>query len=99
LSKSLEIMIVPDDDSSKENHTEFLEEGVEIPYERISPDTLNNLIAEFVSREWEELGDSSYTIADKISQVLQQLKKKRVKVVFDLKTETCNIVLFDKVTR
>ena len=69
-----------------------MEEGVEVPCDRIAPETLNNLIAEFVTREWEEIGDSSATLDDKIDQVRRQLQEKRAKVVFDLRTETCNIV-------
>jgi len=69
-----------------------MEEGVEVPYDRIAPDTLNNLISEFVTREWEEVGDTSATLDDKISQVRRQLQERRAKVVFDLRTETCNIV-------
>ncbi|MBI5656511.1 MAG: YheU family protein [Geobacter sp.] len=69
-----------------------MEEGVEVPYDRIAPDTLNNLISEFVTREWEEVGDTSATLDDKISQVRRQLQERRAKVAFDLRTETCNIV-------
>lgn len=69
-----------------------MEEGVEVPFDRIDPDTLNNLIAEFVTREWEEVGDTSATLDGKICQVRRQLQEKRAKVVFDLRTETCNIV-------
>ena len=28
------------------------EEGMEIPLDRINPDTLRNMLAEFVTREW-----------------------------------------------
>ncbi len=73
-----------------------MEEGVEVPCDRIAPETLNNLIAEFVTREWEEIGDSSATLDDKISQVRRQLQEKRAKVVFDLRTETCNIVTCER---
>ncbi|HEY3308415.1 MAG TPA: YheU family protein [Desulfuromonadaceae bacterium] len=72
---------------------EQLEEGVDIPWERINPDTLQNMVAEFVSREWADLGDCNFTMEDKIAQVMQQLKAKKVKVVFDLTTETGNIVV------
>lgn len=58
----------------------------------INPDTLRNLIAEFVTREWEEVGDSHFTLNDKIDQVLRQLQEKKARVVFDLSTNSCNIV-------
>jgi uncharacterized protein YheU (UPF0270 family) len=72
---------------------EFMEEGVAVPWQRLDPDTLTNLIAEFVTREWEEVGDSAATLEEKISQVRQQLQDKRAIVVFDLRSETCNIVV------
>jgi hypothetical protein len=89
----LEVTIVPDDDFHQEKHPEFMEEGVEVPFEKISPETLKNLISEFVTREWEEVGDSTATLDDKVNQVMLQLKTKKAKVVFDLRSETCNIVV------
>ncbi len=93
MAKSVEVIAIADDDSSQHQHPEFMEEGVEVPFERLDPGTLNSLISEFVTREWEEAGDSAYTLADKISQVHGQLKNKRARVVFDLRSETCNIVI------
>ena len=69
------------------------EEGIEVPYENINTDTLRNLVEEFVTREWSDLSDSDYTMEDKIEQVLQQLKEKKVKVVFDFTSNTANIVV------
>lgn len=74
-----------------------MEDGVEVPFEKINPETLTNLITEFVTREWEEFGDSNATLDDKVAQVMRQLKEKRAKVVFDLRAETCNIVVGNKV--
>lgn len=68
------------------------EEAVDIPLERINPDTLRKMIEEFVTREWSELADSDYTLDEKIEQVLQQLKDKRAKIVFDCTSETWNII-------
>jgi hypothetical protein len=96
VSKYREVEIVPDDEYPPEKRPEFMEEGVEVPYDRIAPDTLSSLIAGFVSREWEEVGDTSATLDDKICQVRQQLLEKRAKVVFDLRSETCNIVLCER---
>ena len=93
MSRSDEVIIVPDDDSHQEKLPEFLEEGVEVPIEQISTDTLRNLVTEFVTREWEEFCFSPDTLEDKIEQVMAQLKNKKAKVVFDLKTETSNIIL------
>jgi len=76
-----------------QQHHDHQEEGIEIPLERIDPDTLRNLITEFVTREWEEAGAVSYTLDDKITQVLQHVREKKAKVVFDLTSNTCNIVL------
>jgi uncharacterized protein len=73
-------------------HSEQQEAGVEIPVDRIDPDTLRNLIIEFVTRG-EEWGDTRYTLDDKIEQVLRQLKEKKAKVVFDLSSNTGNIVV------
>jgi uncharacterized protein len=72
--------------------TDSIEEGIDVPYEQISPDTLRAMIEEFVTREWSELSDSGYTLDDKVEQVLLQLKNRKVKVVFDLTSETCNKV-------
>ncbi|WP_432823257.1 YheU family protein [Trichloromonas sp.] len=68
------------------------EEGVEVPYERIHPETLRNVIQEFVSRDGADWGDAGCSLEDKVEQVLQQLRKKQVKVVLDLRSQTANIV-------
>lgn len=74
------------------------EEGLEIPFEQIGSDTLQNMIREFVTREWADLGDSCFTLDDKVAQVLQQLKAHTAKVVYDVTTETWNIVAANKRT-
>lgn len=68
------------------------EEGVEVPLERIDPLTLRRMITAFVSREWSELSDAGHSLDGKVDQVLQQLHHKQARVVFDLTSETWNIV-------
>jgi uncharacterized protein YheU (UPF0270 family) len=75
-----------------QNKTDHLEEGIEVPYDQLDPATLRNVIEEFVTREWSELSDTGYSLEDKIEQVLQQLKEKKAKVVFDFTSNTANIV-------
>jgi len=76
----------------RDQQNEYAEEGVDIPLDRINPETLRKMVEEFVTREWSDLSDADCTFEDKIEQVLQQLKDNRIKVVFDLTSETCNIV-------
>lgn len=75
------------------------EEGVEIPYERINPETLHNMLSDYVSREWSELADAGFSLEDKIRQVTTQLQDGRARVLFDLKTSTWNIVPADDISR
>ncbi len=76
----------------QEKQTDHHEEGVDVPYEQIKPETLLNMIKEFVTREWSDLSDSGFTPEDKVGQVLQQLRDKKAKVVFDFTSGTANIV-------
>ncbi|MDO3376852.1 YheU family protein [Geoalkalibacter halelectricus] len=78
---------------TREKDTRQTEEGVEVPYERINPETLRNLIQEFVSRDGADWGDAGCSLEDKVDQVLGQLKAGKARVVYDLKTETANIVV------
>jgi len=77
----------------RDNDTDYNEEGVEVPFEALSEAALRSLIEEFVTREWSELSDSGYSLEDKVEQVLRQLQEKKVKVVFDLTSNTANIVV------
>ncbi|MDW7646407.1 MAG: YheU family protein [Desulfuromonadales bacterium] len=76
-----------------DNNTDWQEEGVEVPYEELSPEVLRNLIQEFVSRDGADWGEAGCTLEDKVEQVLGQLRQKKAKVVFDLQTQTANIVV------
>jgi hypothetical protein len=68
------------------------EEGVEVPFERIEPETLRNLIQEFVTRDGTNWGDVDGALENKVAQVMRQLRNRQAKVVFDLKSQTANIV-------
>lgn len=78
---------------SEENNVDQHEEGVEVPYQQIDPETLRRMIQDFVSRDGADWGDVGCALEDKVDQVLQQLQHKQVKVVFDLRSQTANIVV------
>lgn len=68
------------------------EQGVEVPYEQLDPETLRNVIQEFVTRDGADWGEIGGTLEDKIGQVMQQLRNRKVKVVFEMKSQTVNII-------
>jgi hypothetical protein len=51
------------------------------------------MIQEFVTRDGADWGDAGCTLEEKVEQVLRQLRNKKVKVVFDLTSQTANIVV------
>ena len=63
-----------------------------IPYQELSPDALRGVIEEFVTREGTDYGEAEISLETKIKQVLKQLHAGKAVIVFDQKTETCNIV-------
>jgi uncharacterized protein YheU (UPF0270 family) len=75
------------------NHqTDHNEKGVEVPYKDINPETLRNMIEEFVSRDGADWGEAGGSMEAKIKQVLKQFEAGKIKVVFDLTSQSANIV-------
>lgn len=68
------------------------EAGIEVPYQQIQPDTLRRLIEEFVTRDGADWAEAGCSLEDKVDQVLRQLKSNKVKVVFDLASQTANLI-------
>lgn len=69
------------------------EQGVDVPYERLDPETLRNVIEEFVTRDGADWGEAGGTLEEKVGQVMQQLRSRKIKIVFELNSETANIVV------
>jgi uncharacterized protein YheU (UPF0270 family) len=79
-------------DGASKDWNSVQEEGVEVPYEQLDPETLQNLIQEFVTRDGNGWGEADGAIEDKAAQVMKQLRNRKAKVVYDLKSQTANIV-------
>jgi uncharacterized protein YheU (UPF0270 family) len=78
---------------SQKNPTVPQEKGIEIPYERLAPETLRNLIQEYVTRDGADWGEPGGGLEEKVAQVMRQLRSGKVMVVFELKSQTANIVV------
>lgn len=69
------------------------EKGIEVPWERLAPETLRSLVQEFVSRDGADWGEAGGALEEKVAQVMRQLRSRQAMVVFDLKSQTANIVV------
>jgi uncharacterized protein len=69
--------------------------AVIVPYDQLEPETLNNVIEEFVTRDGTDYGAVEVSLETKISQVIKQLKSKKTVLVFDNQTESCTILKSD----
>lgn len=63
-----------------------------VPIDQIDPDTLTNLIKEFVLREGTDYGEEEAALEQKIEQVKAQLKSGTAVLVFSELHETINIM-------
>lgn len=66
---------------------------VDIPYAQLSPDALQGLIEEFVTRDGTDYGVNERTLESKIAAVRGLLERGEARVVFDPDTGTANIVV------
>lgn len=66
---------------------------MEIPHDRLKPETLRAVIEEFVTREGTDYGETAFTLEDKVAHVMGQLKHRKAVIVLDEASETCHIVL------
>ncbi|EJL6588846.1 YheU family protein [Vibrio cholerae] len=62
-----------------------------IPWQEIAPDTLDNLIREFVLREGTDYGDIEVSLDEKIAQVRTQLQSGQAVIVYSVLHETVDI--------
>ena len=63
-----------------------------IPHKRLSPEALNGLIEEFVTRDGTDTGYTKGTLEENVWMVLRQLERGDVVIVFDERSQAANIV-------
>ncbi len=66
---------------------------MEIPYQAVPPETLSNMIEEFVTRDGTDYGEQETSLNDKVAQVLNLLKAGKASIQYDESLEICEIVL------
>lgn len=64
-----------------------------IPWQELQPETLDNLIREFILREGTDYGDSEISLENKTRQILEQLTSGGAVIVYSELHETVDIKL------
>jgi len=67
-------------------------EPIEIPMSALSPDALRGLIEEFVSRDGTDYGRVERSLDAKVRDVMRQLSRGEVKILFDPESRGTHIV-------
>ncbi len=65
---------------------------IEISLESVSQDALKGLIDAFIMREGTDYGAHEITHETKVEQILKQLHRGDIKIVFDPNTETATLL-------
>ena len=68
------------------------EQGVRIPHRQLSPDALQGLIEEFVTRYGTDGGYTRTTLEQNVQMVMGQLDRGEAVILYDHVTRTANIV-------
>ena len=72
--------------------------AIKLSIDRLSPEALQGVIDEFVSRDGTDCGTTETSLETKIQQVKRQLTSGHAVLVYDSETETCNIFPADDFT-
>ncbi len=71
--------------------------GILIPIERISKDSLNALIDEFILREGTDYGCHELTLEEKHQRLMLQIESGDVVIVFDSEEDSASLVKKEEV--
>lgn len=69
--------------------------AMEIPYQQLSKEALKHVIEEFVGREGTDYGEREWTMAQKVEEVLMQLRLGQAVILYDADSESCTIAALD----
>jgi uncharacterized protein YheU (UPF0270 family) len=69
---------------------------MEIPYEKLSPEALEGVIDDFILREGTDYGASEVGHESKRAQVLRQLQKEKIKLVYEPGSESITLLTLDE---
>lgn len=63
-----------------------------IPVEKLAAETFDAVLEEYIHREGTDYGDYEYSLAQKRSQLRQQIKEGKVCLCYDPVSQTCTLL-------
>jgi uncharacterized protein len=66
--------------------------SVMIPHTELAAELLHAVVESYVLREGTDYGEREFSLEDKVSQVITQIKRGEAEIVFDPETETVGII-------
>ena len=66
--------------------------SVTVPYTELAADLLHAVVESYVLREGTDYGEQEFSLEEKVSHVVGQLKRGEARIVFDPETETVSII-------
>lgn len=66
---------------------------VVVPHTELSADALRSVIESFVLREGTEYGEKDFSLEQKVAQVMRQIERGEAHIVFDLTSESVDVVV------
>jgi len=67
-------------------------DAIEVPPDALSPEALRALVEEFVTRDGTDYGAVERGLDAKVADVMRQLERGEVRIVFDPDSETTTLV-------
>jgi uncharacterized protein YheU (UPF0270 family) len=64
-----------------------------IPHDQLDPDTLQNLLEEYATRDGTDYGEREVSLSDKVASLRRQLRSGEVVIWFEPGEESVNLVL------
>ena len=73
--------------------------ALEVPWSALSPEALQGVVEEFVTREGTEYGATDVPLATKVEQVRRQLERGEVLIFFDEDSSSCHLLRREEALR
>lgn len=78
---------------------EAKKKGIIIPKNKLSEDALQALVEEFILREGTNYGTREFSLHEKKQQILSQLNKESILILFDPELESTTLLPKDDLTK